>query len=111
MADMNIKGKHILENAEVYGEAEVYGNAVVKGNAKIGGTAEILGGTWDGSEGEILEGRWDAPGVPHKEPGSEPDPCDIGDARNCNCEQAQELAEQVQQLKAQLEAIRQAATI
>jgi UDP-3-O-[3-hydroxymyristoyl] glucosamine N-acyltransferase len=84
MAEMNVKGKHILENARVYGKSYVHGNAVVtedavvfgnaqvygdawvRGDAKIGGTARILGGAWDGSEGEITEGTWIAPGVPYE---------------------------------------------
>ena len=80
--EFNVPGKHILDNAQVYGSARVFGsatvsgsaqvfdtakvggNAVVSGVAQIGGTAVILGGEWDGSEGEILSGRWRAPGVP-----------------------------------------------
>lgn len=57
-------GAWVIDNAEVSGKAKVYGRPVLKGRARIGGTAVILGGEWDGSEGEILSGRWMAPGVP-----------------------------------------------
>ncbi len=37
--EVNVPGKHILENAEVSGNAEVYENAQVGGNAQVGDKA------------------------------------------------------------------------
>jgi hypothetical protein len=41
--EKNIKGKHILGNARVSGDAEVDGNAWVSGNAQVDGNARVFG--------------------------------------------------------------------
>ena len=41
--DSNIPGKHILDNAKVYGDAKVYDDAEVSGDAHVFGNAEVFG--------------------------------------------------------------------
>lgn len=41
--EFNVTGKHVLENATVWGDAAVSGNARVLGNARVWGDAQVWG--------------------------------------------------------------------
>ena len=44
--EYNVKGKHILGNASVYGDARVSGNAYVHGDAHVYGNARVSGNAY-----------------------------------------------------------------
>ncbi len=53
--EYNVKGKHILGNAQVSGNACVYGNARVSGNTSVSGNACVYGNTSVFGDAQVYE--------------------------------------------------------